>query len=63
LYKITIDFTITYEAKVVICKNGNKLKFGNGGYIDVNLEIKLTLVGQKNKRKAKLCCYRIFLNR
>lgn len=51
---IIIDFTIIHGVKVTIFKSNNRVEFGNGGYIVVNVEIMLTLVGAVKKRVSQI---------
>lgn len=51
---IIIDFTIIHGVKVTIFKSSNRVEFGNGGYIVVNVEIMLTLVGAVKKRVSQI---------
>jgi len=55
---IIIDFTITHGVNVVICKSSKGVEFDNCGYIAVNVEIMLTLVGAAKKKVSQICVER-----
>lgn len=53
---IIIDFTVIHGIKVAICKSSNGVEFDNAGYLAVNLEIMLTLVGAAKKKGQSNWC-------